>query len=31
MGIVLNKTGITVEGCTIAPWEEVNGGNVDAQ
>ena len=31
MGIVLNKTGITVEGCTIAPWEEVDGGNIDAQ
>lgn len=31
MGIVLNKTGITVEGCTIAPWEKVDGGNVDAQ
>lgn len=24
MGIVLNKTGISVEGCTIAPWEEVS-------
>lgn len=24
MGIVLNKTGIKVEGCTIAPWEEVS-------
>lgn len=31
MGIVLNKTGITVEGCTIDKWEEVNGGNMDAQ
>lgn len=31
MGIVLNKTGITVDGCTIAPWEEVDGENVDAQ
>lgn len=31
MGIVLNKTGIEVEGCTIAPWEEVDGGNIDAQ
>lgn len=31
MGVVLNKTGITVEGCTIAPWEEVNGGDIDAQ
>lgn len=31
MGIVLNKTGITVEGCTIDKWDEVNGGDVDAQ
>lgn len=31
MGIVLNKTDIEVEGCTIAPWEEVDGGNIDAQ
>lgn len=31
MGIVLNKTGIEVEGCTITKWEEVNGGDVDAQ
>lgn len=30
MGIVLNKTGITVEGCTITKWDEVDGGNVDA-
>lgn len=31
MGVVLNKTGIAVEGCTIAPWEEVDGGNADAR
>lgn len=31
MGVVLNKTGITVEGCTIMPWEEVNAGDIDAQ
>lgn len=31
MGVVLNKTGITVEGCTISPWEEVDGGDIDAQ
>ena len=31
MGVVLNKTGITVEGCTIAPWEEVPGGNFSAE
>lgn len=31
MGIVLHKTGITVEGCTIDKWDEVDGGNVDAQ
>lgn len=24
MGVVLNKTGIKVESCTIAPWEEVS-------
>lgn len=31
MGVVLNKTGITVEGCTIAPWEEVSGGDFPAE
>ena len=31
MGIVLNKTGIEVEGCTIAPWEEVPGGDFSAE
>lgn len=31
MGVVLNKTGITVEGCTIAPWEEVSGGDFSAE
>ena len=31
MGIVLNKTGIKVEGCTIAPWEEVPGGDFSAE
>lgn len=29
IGIKLNKTGISLEGCTIAAWEEVNG-EVDA-
>lgn len=31
MGVVLNKTGIKVERCTITKWNEVNGGEVDAQ
>ena len=31
MGVVLNKTGITVESCTIAPWEEVPGGDFSAE
>lgn len=31
MGIVLNKTGVVVEGCTIAPWEEVTGNDAIAQ
>lgn len=31
MGVVLNKTGITVEGCTIAPWKEVPGGDFSAE
>lgn len=31
LGIVLNKTGIDVTGCEIKPWEEVNGGNIDAK
>ncbi len=30
LGIVLNKTSITVEGCTIAAWQETNGGDVSA-
>lgn len=31
MGVVLNKTGISVEGCTIASWEEVPGGDFSAE
>lgn len=30
MGIVLNKTGISVEGCTVDPWQEARKSNVDA-
>jgi len=30
MSVTLNKTGITVDGCTITEWKEANGGNVDA-
>lgn len=29
--VTLHKTAITVEGCTISPWVEANGGNVDAE
>lgn len=31
LGIVLNKTGIKVTGCEIKPWEEVNGGDINAK
>lgn len=31
MGIVLNKMGITVEGCTIAAWNTVSGGDSQAK
>lgn len=31
LSITLHKTKITVENCTIQPWNEVDGGNVDAQ
>lgn len=30
MSVTLNKTSITVNGCTITGWKEANGGNVDA-
>lgn len=30
LSVMLNKTALVVDGCTIAPWEEANGGNVDA-
>lgn len=28
--VTLNKTSVTVEGCTIRPWNEVDGGEFDA-
>lgn len=31
MSVTLHKTSITVNGCTIAPWEEKEGENVDAK
>ena len=31
LGIVLNKTDIKVTGCEIKPWEEVNGGDINAK
>lgn len=30
LSVTLNKTSITVNGCTIQPWDEVNGGEFDA-
>lgn len=30
LSVTLNKTSITVDGCTIGPWQEADGGNVDA-
>lgn len=29
--VTLHKTALTVEGCTITPWVEADGGNVDAE
>ena len=29
--VTLNKTGISLDRCTITPWNEVNGGNIDAE
>ncbi len=29
--VTLHKTSLTVNGCTITPWTEANGGNVDAE
>ena len=30
LSVTLHKTSLTVDGCTIAPWNEANGGNVNA-
>lgn len=30
ISVTLHKTEITVDGCTIAGWDEAEGGNVDA-
>lgn len=30
LSVTLNKTSITVNGCTIQPWDEVNGGEFNA-
>lgn len=30
LSVTLHKTALTVDGCTIAPWNEAEGGNVDA-
>lgn len=29
--VTLHKTALTVNGCTITPWTQANGGNVDAE
>ena len=29
--VTLHKTGISLDRCTIAPWSEVNGGNINAE
>ena len=31
LSVTLNKTSITVNGCTIRPWNEVNGGEFKAE
>ena len=31
ISVTLNKTSITVDGCTINQWQQTNGGNFDAQ
>ena len=30
MSVTLNKTSITVDGCTISDWQQADGGNVNA-
>ncbi len=30
ISVTLNKTSLTVNGCTISPWVNANGGNFDA-
>lgn len=29
--VTLHKTGVALDDCSIAPWSEVNGGNIDAE
>jgi len=29
--VTLHKTGIALDNCSIMPWEEVDGGNIDAE
>lgn len=29
--VTLHKTGITLDNCSIMPWDEVDGGNIDAE
>lgn len=29
--VTLHKTGIALDNCTITPWSEVDGGNIDAE
>ena len=31
LSVTLHKTKLTVDGCTIAPWNEADGGNFDAE
>lgn len=31
ISVTLHKTALTVNGCTITPWTDANGGNVDAE
>lgn len=31
LSVTLHKTAITIGNCSITPWDEVNGGNIDAE
>lgn len=30
LSVTLHKTGLSIQSCTITPWQEADGGNIDA-